>query len=76
MHKNDRTLPCGCRLCGCLCNAHSRADANSPFADVCAVHLCEAVLRTILQEAGALVSLTLFVGMVAVWAVVLHDLSQ
>lgn len=71
----ERSIPCGCKLCGCQCEVHSRAaraNCDDPLASLCPVHACDAVLRAIAHEAGALVSLALFCGMIAVWAVVLH----
>jgi hypothetical protein len=41
------------------------------WGHLCAIHTCDAILRTIAHEASALVSLALFVGMIAVWAAVL-----
>src|ERR1017187_755938 len=70
----SRRLPCGCRSCGCLCDLHVRpwpASHGEPYHRLCAIHACDAVLRTIAHEASALVSLSLFVGMIAVWAAVL-----
>src|ERR1019366_6395088 len=70
-------LPCGCRLCGCCCVVHCRPEmvdsgpVPSGLGRLCAVHACEAVLGTIAREASALISLALFVGMIAVWAAVL-----
>ena len=59
-HAVQRSLPCGCKLCGCVCEVH--CDERTPRS--CLKH---AILRTVLQEAGALVSLALFCGMVLVW---------
>jgi hypothetical protein len=56
--------PCGCAICGCLCADHSPDRAES----LCAAHVDKAVFAFIAGEAAALVSLTLFVAMVAVWA--------
>jgi hypothetical protein len=70
----DRIVPCGCRLCGCVCEAHaavSPVPLNGPLSRLCAIHACDAILRTIAHEASTLVSLALFVGMVAVWALVI-----
>ncbi len=70
--KTTRTVPCGCRTCGCVCEAHAGVDleAKGPYARFCPVHAWEAVTRTILHEAGALVSLALFGAMVLVWAAI------
>lgn len=60
-------IPCGCRHCGCLCEAH----AAPAMPRRCMVH---AVLVAMAHEAGTLVSLALFGGMIAVWAAVLGHL--
>ena len=65
-------LPCGCQLCGCQCEEHARpagADRKDDrSAWLCPPHRTQSVLLTVLQEAGALVSLALFVACIAVWA--------
>ena len=66
-----REVPCGCRLCGCKCEEHLRGfDCDDPYAALCPVHACDAILKTIAHEAAALVSLAMLVGCIAVWAVI------
>ncbi len=60
-------LPCGCRRCGCLCEAHSVTDGDR----LCARHLALALARAAARELLAIVALSLFVGCVAVWAIIL-----
>ena len=76
----ERGLPCGCRLCGCLCEQHahpfSAVDVGVDLGRVrlCLSHRTQAVLLAVLHEAGTLVSLALFGGMIAVWAAILGHL--
>lgn len=56
-----RRLPCGCRTCGCLCAEHAGDDRNpSP----CWRHRPAGLVLEI-------VALSLFLGMIAVWAAII-----
>lgn len=61
--KPSRDLICGCAPCGCTCADHSYN--HQPQA--CAGH----VMRAISEEAVRLVVVSLFVGVIAIWAAIL-----
>ena len=58
--------PCGCRRCGCMCALHS----PTGWAESCRSH-GGAILRFVLGDAAALVSLGLFLACLGVWASIL-----
>lgn len=62
-------LPCGCRLCGCLCPEHSPFRADTP----CLKH-GGAVALAVCWEAMCLVAAGLFAAMIIAWAAILSGL--
>jgi hypothetical protein len=64
--ENIIALPCGCRLCGCLCSEHSPDRTDR----LCAAHVDRAVFRFIAGEATTLMAIGLFVAMILVWAAI------
>lgn len=58
-----RSLPCGCRHCGCACPDHA-----PPYGWLCDGHAAGALAKVVATETLALVSVALFVSMVLVWA--------
>lgn len=62
-----RTVPCGCRLCGCVCADHS----PDRVARLCAAHVDAAVFRFLKEESARLVCLALFAAVVLTWAAIL-----
>lgn len=63
-----RTLPCGCRSCGCLCESHSLVGARV----ACDAHYgAESLPRAICREALTLAALGLFLANLTVWAAIL-----
>lgn len=69
---NERSLICGCRICGCVCQEH----APEGVEILCARHVDLAVFRFIADEARRLVVLALFVAVIAGWAVILVKPAQ
>lgn len=68
MHFDDpKSLPCGCKRCGCLCEEHSLSGLDEP----CARHGVPIVARWIAGEVAALAALALLVSCIAVWSAVL-----
>lgn len=63
----SRSLICGCKLCGCVCEEH----AHDHRAHHCLHHSKSNIVAWILSDAAALVSLALFLGTIAVWAAIL-----
>jgi hypothetical protein len=63
-------IPCGCRLCGCLCADHSPDRLERP----CAAHVDLAVFRFIADEARRLVVIALFAGIVIASAAIITRL--
>ncbi len=61
------SLPCGCKLCGCVCTAHSPDRIERP----CARHGVFIVTRFVAGEVATLAALALFFGMIGVWAAIL-----
>jgi hypothetical protein len=62
-----RNVPCGCRLCGCLCAEHSPDHVDR----LCDRHAVYTVTRFVAGEVAVLVTLALFLGMISIWARVL-----
>ena len=60
-------LPCGCRLCGCACHAHSQTRQEW----LCSTHVNQAVFKFAIDEACRLVAIALFAGVVMIAAAVL-----
>lgn len=67
MPGTNRTLRCGCRICGCICAEHS----DDGVERLCAPHVDRAVFRFVIDEGHRLVVMALFVGIVAIAAAVL-----
>ena len=63
----NRTLRCGCRLCGCLCPDHSPSGKEW----LCAPHVDRAVFRFVFDEARRLVVIALFVAIAGAWVAIL-----
>ena len=61
-------IPCGCKLCGCLCGSHS----PTRLEDLCPRHALPVVARWIAGEVMALICILLLIACVAVWSVVLR----
>lgn len=59
-------LPCGCRMCGCICPEHSGFSCGDP----CPAHRASAGGGWGAEVAG-LVALALFCGAIFVWMAVL-----
>lgn len=57
-----KTLPCGCRTCGCMCEEHW-----PPNGAKCDLHVAEGLAHAVTE----LVALSLFIGAVLIWAAIL-----
>lgn len=64
------SIPCGCKLCGCVCAEHSA----SRVEELCAPHVYRAVFGFICEEGARLVAVALFVAVVVSWAAVLQSI--
>lgn len=62
-----RHLPCGCATCGCLCPDHL-----PPAGEICEAHALSVARLEAFHELASLLSLTAFIGMIAVWAIILE----
>ena len=62
----SREIPCGCKFCGCMCADHSPDRSEI----VCAAHGYSAVARFVVQEGVRLAVVSLFCGILLIWAAV------